>query len=209
MPGFIDLTGQLFGRLTVIGRVESRFSPQGKPRTHWLCSCACGNSATVNVAKLRNGHTRSCGCLQPEATGNANRTHGQRHTRAYNSWSAMKARCYSPTCEKYRIYGARGITVDARWRDSFANFLADMGQPPDGMSLERNDTNGHYTKSNCRWATPLEQASNLRTTVRLTYDGKTDTLRGWAARLGTTHNAIRLRLAKGATFPEVVAAFTR
>lgn len=88
--------------------------------------------------------------------------HGGRYTREYNSWHSMKARCYRPSHPMYEYYGARGIRVCKRWYRSFENFLADMGPRPEGTSIDRIDNDGHYTPSNCRWATPTDQRANRR-----------------------------------------------
>lgn len=204
MPNFIDATGAKFGRLHVLRQEKDRITKAGNKRTRWACLCECGQSVVVDIAKLRNGHTQSCGCLHRERAGASMRTHGQRHTRAYNSWAGMKDRCLNVNSHKYHLYGARGISVDDRWRHSFEDFLADMGQPPLGHTLERNNPNGPYSKDNCRWATPLEQANNLRTVRRLTHSGVTQTITQWATQFGVKRDIIKLRLKRGWTFDEVV-----
>lgn len=87
--------------------------------------------------------------------------HG-RQAREYRAWAAMKRRCYNRRVERFPHYGGRGITVCDRWRESYVAFLEDMGRCPDGLTLERNDTDGHYEPSNCRWATMQEQRVNRR-----------------------------------------------
>jgi len=167
----IDLTGQRFGRLIV--RCEDGRSAAGQVR--WLCDCDCGNQVTVNSQGLRRteGPTRSCGCFKRETIfpkgrkiGNeANTRHGHATrrngvTRAYSIWRGMIRRC-----EYYRAfknYGGRGITVCDRWRQDFAAFLSDMGEPPVGYTLDRINNDGNYEPGNCRWATRKEQCSNQR-----------------------------------------------
>lgn len=87
-------------------------------------------------------------------------------TRTYTVWQNMKARCYNPRSPSWQYYGGRGIQVCDRWRNSFANFVTDMGEKPDGRSLDRIDNDGNYEPGNCRWATPAEQVRNRRPRAR-------------------------------------------
>lgn len=148
--------GSEFGRLTVISLAEIRHR-----KAHYLCLCACGNYTTVNGTHLRRLITVSCGCLQKEliALRNSLRsTHGQSRTSTYQVWMGMKARCDDTT---NKTYGGRGIRVHPRWR-TFSNFFEDMGERPPDKTLDRINTNGHYTPNNCRWATKQEQIDNRR-----------------------------------------------
>ena len=163
----IDISGQKFGRLTVLGRAEGQ--------CRWLCKCQCGNPTVTRSNNLRSGGTRSCGCLQREVarlvgmtTFDANRGtkfvhgHSAKRSRTYQSWRMMRQRCNNPKADNYYYYGGRGITVCTRW-DSFENFLADMGERPDGLTLDRYpDFNGNYEAGNCRWVTSKQQAANRR-----------------------------------------------
>ena len=108
----------------------------------------------------------------------------------------MVHRCTEPTYVKYKDYGARGITVCSEWLD-FENFLADMGERPDGHSLERRDNNLGYSKANCCWATKKEQARNTRNTVLLTWQGRTQSMSAWAEELGLSYGAVKQRYAAG------------
>lgn len=127
------------------------------------------------------------------------RTHGKTGSRLYRVWSQMKARCYRKTCPDFPRYGARGITVCDRWRNSFQNFAADMGEPPVGLTLERADNNGPYSPDNCSWGTRLEQARNTRQVKLLTFCGVTKCVSQWEADLGFRPGAIRSRLSRGWT----------
>lgn len=155
-----NLVGETFGRLTVLEL------HQVKP-VKWLCSCACGGVSVVQSSKLRSGRTASCGCLAKETTAARNFKHGHTtgglFTGEYHSWASMLTRCFNANTDSYRHYGGRGITVCDRWRESFENFLADMGPRSAGMSLDRIDVNGNYEPGNCRWATDSEQRLNKRT----------------------------------------------
>jgi len=115
-------------------------------------------------------------------------------TPTHQCWSDLKQRCYNTNCKKYPIYGGRGIKVCDRWLESFSNFLEDMGEKPKGFTLDRVDNNGDYSKENCRWATPKEQALNRRTNRLITFNGQTKTITEWAHELGIFHNGLSKRL---------------
>jgi hypothetical protein len=157
-----DLTGLRFGRLTVVERAENA-QCQG---ARWLCLCDCGTERAIYAAKLKTGHTKSCGCLSREMTAARSTKHG--HSRElsrrseYRSWSGMIQRCANPRNKQWGDYGGRGISVDQRWRSDFRKFLADMGPCPAGLSIDRVHNDGPYVWWNCRWATPKEQSNNRR-----------------------------------------------
>lgn len=167
MPWKIDITGQRFGRLVAIAPLKS--TSQG---VRWECICDCGQRASVLTKKLRNGHTKSCGCLQ--ATVHV--THGRTRTPEYRAWQSMLARCDDPNGVMWHRYGGRGIKVCDRWR-VFENFFADVGpKPGKGYSLDRIDNDGDYCPSNVRWATKIEQDTNRSTNIYYTYKGVTGTV---------------------------------
>lgn len=157
----IDLTGETFGRLTVVARVAN----DSKQKTCFRCRCVCGQERIVRSESLRSGHTQSCGCYNEELKKGrkAGLSHGYYGTPTYRSWTSAKSRCSNPKDPAYARYGGRGITMCARWRDSFEAFLADMGLRPTAASLDRYPNNdGHYEPGNARWATPAEQNKNRR-----------------------------------------------
>lgn len=162
MGKLIDITGQRFGRWTVTK--HSHTQKYGRCTVHyWECICDCGNINTPSGESLKRGKSNSCGCLQIERTSNANSKHGQTQTKVYRVWKTMINRCRNDKVESFKYYGARGITVCDRWKESFEAFRDDMGpRPSDKHSIDRIDVDGNYEPTNCRWATASEQALNKR-----------------------------------------------
>jgi hypothetical protein len=174
MPGFPaeDFTGRRFGRLKVLHRYAGPSSD-----VKWVCRCDCGNITNSFRTHLKNGQSRSCGCLRSETTskraktGDIRRTHGMRKSPEYGVWSTMLGRCENSNVERYPQYGGRGIKVCERWH-KFENFFADMGKRPGPkFSIDRKDNDGNYEPSNCYWATSEEQIYNKQTTRLLDYKG--------------------------------------
>lgn len=159
---FIDATGQKFGKLTVVSKVEHK---TGR-RTLWNCKCECGNTCKVSIANLRNGHTRSCGCMLKES----NTRHGHWGTRVYQIYYAMKQRCYNPNNAAYWDYGERGITICDEWLNDFESFYKwsiENGYSDD-LTIDRIDPQGNYEPSNCRWADRYTQGYNQRKSTKNT-----------------------------------------
>lgn len=183
--------GKPFGRLTVDRIIYRGHMPFAE------CTCKCGNPATVQVYKLYDGHTQSCGCLQAERTATRSTKHGGCGTATYRVWRSMISRCYEPVNTSYKYYGGRGIKVCARWRSSFAAFLKDMGERPAGKEIDRIDNNGNYEPRNCRWATRKQQNRNTRHNHNVTHNGKTQPVSAWAEELGVSRKVIYGRLRRG------------
>lgn len=156
----INLTGKRFGRFVVVG-----LAGQGSDgRARWKCLCDCGTLTEVYSHALRSGGTSSCGCIKQFLP-----PHGKKHghssrghtTPTYRTWDHMKQRCQNPKHERFKDWGGRGIAVCERWL-KFENFLADMGERPEGMTIERMDNDKGYEPGNCKWATSAEQSANKR-----------------------------------------------
>ena len=185
-----DISGKRFGRLMALRRSNIR-----KGDNYWECACDCGSISTVRGSLLLRGETQSCGCLGKQRLGEFNLSHGntvsQKPTPEYRAWQNMKTRCLNPKNRSYHCYGGRGITVCERWIDSFENFLEDMGERPEGTTLDRISVNGNYEPGNTRWATKLEQANNKRTNVFVTYQGVDLTIAELSKALNLTYANLR------------------
>lgn len=180
MTRALDLIGRKFERLLVVSRAENTENGQ----TRWNCVCDCGNESTVIGSSLTLSKTKSCGCYNRDLIGALNLRHGQTlgytSSKTYNSWRGMKERCTNPNNSHYPFYGGRGIGFPEDWL-AFDSFLEDMGERPEGMTLERIDVNANYSKENCKWETLTNQAYNItlrkdnpsgRTGVRRSANGK-------------------------------------
>jgi hypothetical protein len=179
-PPIVDVTGQRFGRLLALERVERKSQREG--RSYWLCLCDCGNEIITRSSCLRRGESQSCGCLMSELKrmeslkhGCSSRGTGKPATTEYTAWLSAKRRCFDTTRKHFERYGGRGITVCDGWRNNFEAFLSDVGpKPSPKLSIDRKDNDGHYScghcpqciengwPMNCRWATQKEQIRNQR-----------------------------------------------
>lgn len=160
MSRLVDITGEVFSRLTVIalnGFGYRADRPGNRGRAYWLCKCACGNYVVVSGTNLKSSHTESCGCSTIEHPNH--KTHGMSQTPEYRSYSHAKGRCENITDHSYKNYGGRGIEF---LFDSFEDFYAELGPRPVGMSLNRIDNDGNYEVGNVEWADDYTQSRNRR-----------------------------------------------
>lgn len=162
----IDLSGQKFNRLFVIERNLNKKHP-----VEWFCKCDCGNITSVQSHGLKSGTSKSCGCFKKESMSKIAIKHDKSLSSIYKIWTSAKGRCLNPKNKSYHRYGARGITISKDWMN-FDNFYRDMGDHPEGFSLDRIDNDKGYSKENCRWATPKEQSSNTCKNLKLIYENK-------------------------------------
>lgn len=189
---FIDLTGKIFGRLTVIRPIEKTKDFDYK----WECLCSCGKTAIVRGKSLKAHTTQSCGCYRDECA--SSRKHDGKGTRLYNIWKSMRRRCNDPHCASYKYYGARGITIAKQW-DDFAVFKSWATQSgyKDDLSIDRIDVNGPYCPDNCRWVTKVMQANNTRRNRYIEYKGERYTLAQLSSLVGIKSGTIARRLKNG------------
>ena len=160
--------GQVFGRLTILGedtpkyRIDSRGRKRKVSRFRVKCNCSKQTEFTVEIGSLSSGATRGCGCLQKEAV----TKHGMSNTPTFSTWCAMRWRCTNPSDDNYPNYGAVGITVCDRWLEKFEYFLEDMGERPDGHTLNRKNGAKIYSKETCEWANGSVQNFDQRMSAR-------------------------------------------
>ena len=149
--------GQKYNFLTLV-----KFSHRENGTNFWIARCDCRTEKAFSVYDIYSGHTKSCGCFKIKKMSDSHRTHGMTETREYRIWCSMRNRCNNKNNKKYKYYGARGIKVCDRWLESFENFFADMGNCPEGFSIERKNNDGNYEPLNCKWASDMEQGKNKR-----------------------------------------------
>lgn len=187
----VDIKGQKFNRLTVL---ELDYI-KGK-RTYWKCQCDCGNIISVRGDSIRNGHAKSCGCLQKESARKTFTKHGAYKSRIYRIWYCMLRRCYAPTYYEYHNHGGRGIIMCDEWRNDFVafyNWAMENGYK-DNLTIDRIDNNGNYEPNNCRWATMMEQSNNTRRNVFYEYNGERLTIAQLARKYNIEYGTLYSRL---------------
>lgn len=205
MRKVIDLTGQRFGRLTVL--------ELGKPkngRTAWKCKCDCGNIAIVDACSIKSGHTKSCGCLRSEVVKETVTKHGLSRSKVRKTWKNMISRCENKKCSQYEDYGGRGISVCKKWHDlevfakwAYANGFSEEKTKSE-QTIERKDVNGNYEPNNCCFVTMKEQNNNKRNSRRISYNGEIHTLAEWSEITGINRTTIAWRLNKGLSAKEAL-----
>lgn len=195
-----DILGLRFGRLVVAQELQ----PDKFQNVQWLCKCDCGKTTVATTTCLRNGHTKSCGCLKHDKTVERNKSHNGSHERLYKIWKGMKERCYYPKNSHYEHYGALGIVVCDEWRDNYAAFRewalcngynsrAEFGE----CTLDRIDVRGNYCPENCRWISLDTQANNKRNNHYLVYNNETHSMAEWASITGISYGTLKARLKRG------------
>lgn len=190
MGKFIDLTGQKFGKLTVIKRVENN----KLNRVCWLCLCECGNERIVQSISLTKGKCKSCGCDK----GQHNRKYPKGSNKLYKKWLGIKARCYYKNSPRYKDYAGRGIQVCDKWKNDFMSFYnwAINNGYKENLTIDRIDVNGNYEPDNCRWADTKIQANNKRNNHLITYNNETHTLKQWAEIFNIDYKLLHARIVK-------------
>lgn len=200
---FKDLTGKVFGRLTVIQETGRRGL-----EVLWRCVCMCGREHVTTGAVLRNGDCRSCGCLNRETATKRAFRHGGCGTPEYAIYHGILKRCYDQRATGYENYGGRGVVMCPQWLgpNGFVNFLADMGpKPTPAHTVERTKNDGWYGPGNCVWATYTHQARNKRNNRLLTFEGRTMPLAAWAEEKQMRPNTILMRLSRGWTVEDAIS----
>jgi len=187
-----DNVGEKYGDWTVLSL--EKIGTTSHPK--WLCECKCGTKKPVFIHSLKRGSSRSCGCNRAQIMREQFCTHGMTGTQTYGTWEKTKNRCNNKNHDQYAHYGGRGISICERWSD-FENFLSDMGERPDGMSLDRIDNNGNYEPGNCRWVTQKEQNRNKRNSRILKFNNEERCMAEWAEILGISNKTIYERLKRG------------
>lgn len=188
----LKLIGKKFGRLTVLKETEPYQYDSGRTTRQFLCRCKCGNEVVKVIEGLASGKFTSCGL------GCVNSRHGMTKTPIHNAYYHMMNRCENPKDQSYPNYGGRGIKVCNRWKESFDNFLEDMGSTWfKGASIERIDVDGHYSPENCKWIPFSEQSKNRRCVRRFEYKGKMMTIRELAEYSKVSYRTLKDRIYKG------------
>lgn len=201
----LNLSGQKFGRLTVVGE----YGRNKNGEKTYQCQCDCGNVVIARSYSLRCGETKSCGCLQKERTSRANTIHGDTNSSLYARYKHMIWRCENSNSKDYANYGGRGIRVCNEWKNNYIAFrdwsLRNGYQ--EKLTIDRIDVNGDYSPTNCRWISLAEQENNRRNNVYLTFAGIRKTASQWARLLGISPSKIYYLKHKGNTDEDIFCHF--
>lgn len=193
------MIGQKFSRWTVISQATTAHG------FRWLCRCECGTEKIVRQDQLKRGISKSCGCWKSEVAKKQitelSTTHGlSNQSRTYGIWKDMRKRCNNENHKSYKYYGGRGIKVCPEW-DSYETFLTDMGEAPDGLSIDRKNNEGNYEPNNCHWVDRKSQSNNMRSNIMFRYNGEVRTLKQWCDHFGVSYHTVWQRIFKlGWTF---------
>lgn len=187
----LDLIGERFYRLTVLEHAGSK-----NGHSLWKCQCDCGKESIILGGNLKNGLSRSCGCLRSEMMVKKQTKHSMHGTPQYQVWRNMIDRCTNHKNKRFNRYGGRGISVCDKWL-TFEGFYEDMGNKPRGLTLDRKNNDGNYCKDNCRWATTEEQSNNKSSNRFITYYGETHTVKQWSEKVGINYGTLLSRIRRG------------
>lgn len=188
-----DLAGKKFGRWTTIKYVGG---------SKWLCQCECGTKKQVRTSELKNGNSKSCGCLHKEVvaeTGKNSRIYKREYKRLRQIFNSMKLRCYNNKSNRYKIYRKRGISICDEWLKNplkFCEWAIENGYN-DKLTIDRINNNGNYEPSNCRWITYQEQANNKRNNHYIEYNGIKHSMAEWSRILNINYGTLKSRIKYG------------
>lgn len=196
MPMITNLIGNKYGNLMVVQKSNKKNKNR---ETSWICICDCGNTTTVIGSNLKNGNTKSCGCLHKK--------HGMARSRIYKIWINMKSRCYNINTKSYKDYGRKGIRVCSEWKNDFKNFYdwAIVNGYKDNLTIDRINVNENYKPSNCRWVNKKEQANNTTRNHYIELNGEKHTLQQWSEKTKIKSSTIRERLKRGWTIEKALS----
>ena len=194
-----ELINTKYNFLTLIKEVEPHITSGGHVHRKCLFQCDCGKILKKQFSEVKLGNTKSCGCYSKKMASNRlkkiNVKHGMYYTSEYQVYLSMKQRCFNPKHKAFKDYGGRGILVSDLWKDSFNNFINDMGsRPSKNHSLDRIDNQLGYSKENCKWATRKEQARNVRTNRIIEFNGEKKCLSEWAEIIGLSQQNLYYKL---------------
>lgn len=197
----LDISGETFSYLKAVSFAYRKLFPSGQSHNMWNCECCCGTAVVVSLGQLRGGRKKSCGCMSSTLIATARTVHGYRKggeptNKTWLCWVNMKSRCDNPSNARFSQYGGRGIRVCKAWYE-FTAFLADMGDCPDGFSLERINVNEGYSPENCKWIPLIDQFENMQKSIRITYREKTQSLKRWSVELGLNYGTLYSRYKRG------------